>query len=738
MNRSALALGVLCLTLLSGGAAAAPPVIVPPRRLDASEVPYPARGKGDATVVITLVVDASGEVSDVTVREGAAPFDAAAIDAVRSWRFAPATRDDVPIVARITATVVFHAPAPPPVAAAPAVVPPESTLEPPPPGEIPTLDVSVKGQREEPSTLHLPRTEARLVPGTFGDPFKIIEALPGTAPWLSGLPYYYVRGSPPESVGYFVDGIRVPLLFHVGPGPSTLAPALVDSVDLFPAAYPARYGRFSGAVIAGETAPPVTDRAHGEFSARIYDASAFAETPFDAGKGSLMAASRYSYTGPLISLVVPNYSLDYWDYQLRASHTVGDAGTLAVFAFGAHDELHYYGQPTFRIEYHRVDLRFDHPVAGGNVRVAFTLNYDDTLTAVETDTGAGATAAQKGPGGRLRAEVDERVSDTARVRAGADVLATQYTVDQYPPFDGFPGIQGPHSDVEGGVYADVVWRPTRELEVVPGFRFDGYETRQNTTWAPQPRLGARLRIVPWLTSITALGTAHQEPTEQVFVPAKIPNAVDQGSQTNYQFSQGLEARLPSSIRARVTGFYSHLVSEHILGTDASETGESGGLEVFLHRDFSQRLGGMISYTLSRTVGTAGGVTQRVSWDRTHMVSVVAGYDLGRSWRIGARVFIESGRPYPPVCVRNCGPSAPASAAVSYTPAGDLPPFWRVDARLEKRWNFAGGQWITGALECFNVLDKAEPIGDELGAGGAIVVRDQSPIILPTIGVEGGF
>jgi hypothetical protein len=273
---------------------------------------------------------------------------------------------------------------------------------------------------------------------------------------------------------------------------------------------------------------------------------------------------------------------------------------------------------------------------------------------------------------------------------------------------------------------------------VPGFRFDGYETRQNAAWAPQPRLATRLRILPAVTWISALGTAHQEPTEQVFVPAKIPNLVDQGSQTSYQFSEGLEARLPSSIRARATGFFTYLVSEHILGTGASETGQSGGLEVFLHRDFSRRLGGMISYTLSRTVGTAGGVTQRVSWDRTHVVSIVASYDLGRSWRIGGRVFVESGRPYPPVCVTNCGPNAPSSSATFYRPARDLPPFWRLDARLEKRWNFPGGQWITSALECFNVFDVAEPIGDEIGPGGAIVVRNQSPIILPTVAVEGGF
>lgn len=591
----------------------------------------------------------------------------------------------------------------------------------------------MRGERQEPSTIHIPRSETQLVPGTFGDPFKIVEALPGMAPWLSGLPYYYVRGSPPENVGYFIDGIRVPLLFHVGPGPSTIAPALIDSVDLFPTAYPARYGRYAGAVIAGETAPPETDRTRGEFGARFYDANAFVETPIDGGQGTLLAAGRYAYTGPLTSIIVPKYSLGYWDYQFRASHRVGDSDTLTLFAFGAHDELHYLGQPTFSIEYHRVDLRYDHPVQGGNVRVAWTFNYDDTLTATQTNTGAGASAALKGPGWRLRTELDEHISDTARLRAGADVGTTRFTVDNVPPPAGFSsGYSGPHTDIEGGLYSDVVWRPTRQVELVPGFRFDGYRTRGEPAWAPQPRLAVRVQLAPAIAWVSALGTAHQEPTETVLVPAKLPESIDQSSQTIYQVSEGVEMRLPSGMQARVAGFYSRLIGTHILGTDESEVGESGGLEVFLRREFTRRLGGFISYTLSRTVATLPDeTTQRVGWDRTHVLSVVLGYDLGSGWRIGSRLFFESGRPAQANCV-NCNTGGiPA-------PAGNLPVFWRLDARLEKKWTFSGGQWLTLSLECFNIFDRGEPTGDRYVPGHGFEVLYQSPIILPSIGLEGGL
>jgi TonB family protein len=247
--------------LLCPAQALAEHTIVPPRRLDTVEVPYPEGAQGDATVTLVVLVDATGTVQEVTVRDGAPPFAAAAAAGVKGWRFAPATRDDDPVPSRIVAKVTFHAPVVVPGKHEPiAPAPGPSATAPPPP-----VEVTVQGEREEPSTIHIPRSEAQFVAGAFGDPFKVVEALPGMAPWLSGLPYYYVRGSPPESVGYFIDGIRVPLLFHVGPGPSTISPTLVDSVDLFPGGYPARYGRYAGAVIAGETTPPETDHLHGDF-----------------------------------------------------------------------------------------------------------------------------------------------------------------------------------------------------------------------------------------------------------------------------------------------------------------------------------------------------------------------------------------------------------------------------------------------------------------------------------------
>ncbi|MGA7119397.1 MAG: TonB family protein, partial [Polyangiaceae bacterium] len=86
--RAALSIAIVPAAALSA------PDIVPPRRLDAAPVPYPADGNGDASVDLVIVVDPVGAVTDVHVRRGTPPFSNAAVEAVKTWRFAPATRDD--------------------------------------------------------------------------------------------------------------------------------------------------------------------------------------------------------------------------------------------------------------------------------------------------------------------------------------------------------------------------------------------------------------------------------------------------------------------------------------------------------------------------------------------------------------------------------------------------------------------------------------------------------------------
>ena len=51
--------------------------------------------------------------------------------------------------------------------------------------------------------------EIRRVPGTFGDPVRVIQNLPGAARSPFGTGALVIRGANPEDSAVYVDGIRI-------------------------------------------------------------------------------------------------------------------------------------------------------------------------------------------------------------------------------------------------------------------------------------------------------------------------------------------------------------------------------------------------------------------------------------------------------------------------------------------------------------------------------------------------
>jgi TonB family protein len=575
-----------------------------------TDVPYPAGAQGDAAVVLDVDIDKEGRVSNAVVIDGTDPFADQARRAVLTWRFSPARRGITPVAARVRAQVRFHqeqAPSTSPLTNSPGAAQrtPATSPSPAPTSSV-TLEapeeVTVHGARHEIGETTLSATDVREMPGAFGDPFRAIDALPGVIPVVSGLPYFYIRGAPPMNNEYLVDGIRVPLLFHVGIGEGVIHPALIDHVDFYPGAAPAAYGHSAGAVIAGETRDPATTP-HGEVNVRLIDSGALLETPLDEGRGSALVAGRYGYLGPLVSAITSTVQLGYWDYQTRATWRVSDRDTLGVFAFGSHDYLgaasSNNGQTGPVVEqlgsdFHRIDLRYDRALDDGHLRIAATLGYDSQGGA-GLNTGSSGTGMGTGPGmgsnppnptpvvttvtnlsAATRLEIEKKLSSTVRIRGGADAQVDHYGFSQgeaaadqaVVPSSASP----PPTNITWGAHADVVWRVTPRFEIVPGVRFDVFDgIRANgpsgaeaSTIVPavDPRLSTRVTMAPWLAWLSSFGLSHQYPVLRVgAIPALLVSVPgfptgDSQLQTAAQASQGLEFTLPADFTLTTTGFLS--------------------------------------------------------------------------------------------------------------------------------------------------------------------------------------
>ncbi len=627
----------------------------------------------------------------------------------------------------------------------------------------PPDEVTVRGKKA-PTDPTAPKQsmegrEIRVIPGAFGDAFRALEALPGVTPIVSGLPYYFVRGAPPGNTGFFIDNVRVPGLYHLGVGPAVVYPALIDRVDLYKGAYPVSYGRFAGGIVAGETVGPA-DRGRADWTLRLFDAGALVEAPWgkhsenEAPPGTALVSGRYGYPGLLLSIFAPDAGLAYWDYQSRATYRLSEKDMLTVFALGSYDAVSSREEgeedlsEVLNLQWHRIDLRWDRKLSRtGSMRTAMTLGFDRI--------GSEGFAARTFIIGS-RTLVQEQLSKKVKIRGGADWWWNAYDFrlgaeEEQPEIEGVDNrfSRGLQSDLNLGAWVDAPLEVAPRLQITPGVRVDMYTSRGLGTAkavpAVDPRVTTRARLVGPLTHIGAVGIAHQPAAIPLPLPALSFSQLARGLQGGYHMSQGLELALPWDLTASAAGYlhtYTGLVDlaapcdgDDDPNCDAATTrGRSVGLELMLKRNLTKRIGGWVAYTLSRSTRSAYDPFRREyqsvlsQFDRTHVVNVIASFDLGKGWRAGSRYAGYSGIPYSTLFEQGI-------------PNARTPFFHRIDVRLEKRWFPKGaanvGRSFAVTAEMFNVLLLKEPIGIECEPPPKGCTPEEiGPIAIPSLGFEG--
>ncbi|MFL5347636.1 MAG: TonB family protein [Hyalangium sp.] len=466
----------------------------------------------------------------------------------------------------------------------------------------------VRGDRErtEVSRVTLHEAELREVPGTMGDPFRVVMLLPGVGSMLSGVAYPVVRGSQPSSTGYYLDGIRVPILFHLFLGPAVLHPDFIDTIDFYPGTPPPRYGRLMGGAIDGRLSHPRDDRVHGSAYIDLINAGAFVEYPFKTTGTNVSIAGRYSYTPWIISLGANAFQdppppgrkndklvLDFWDYQARVEQDLGE-GKLRLFAFGSSDTFGTKAQDTLgttalqTILFHRVDLRDRRRVGPGELETGVTWGLDRLSTVGRDTSGTNDFFIDQGT---LAARVgyDAKLSERLSLRSGADVdrkFARVTARSEGTDLDG-TGIREVRLDqpvavgLFTGAWGELLWQPDDKWTVVPGLRVDNYHLSGGINHAAlEPRLTARYRLRDDLTLKGGAGLFHQAPTTIISIPVVDISGLEQGLQEALQLTAGAEWKAPHSFDVGLDVYVNPMLRTVELTPFADETivddGNNGG------------------------------------------------------------------------------------------------------------------------------------------------------------------
>jgi hypothetical protein len=259
-----------------------------------------------------------------------------------------------------------------------------------------------------------------------------------------------------------------------------------------------------------------------------------------------------------------------------------------------------------------------------------------------------------------------------------------------------------------------------------------------TQLAPEPRIAARFQVSDRVALLHDLGIAHQAPSFAIPVPG-LQGAASQGLQRAVQSSAGTEVELGNHFTGSLTlfqnilfggtdalGLYQLQRADTTIETESDRViARTYGLELFLKRSLTQRLGGFFSYTLSRSTRSVGLVHGPSSFDRTHVFNAAVAYELGKNWRAGIRTVVYTGIP----------------AELAYPRAVKHPPrapiFYRLDWRLEKRWRLGKDGFWALVFEVLNTTLHKETLEISCYAYGC-TSESIGPITIPSIGLEASF
>jgi len=584
-----------------------------------------------------------------------------------------------------------------------------------------------------PSTPAISRAQARELPGAFGDPLRAIDALPGVVPTISGLPIFFIRGAPPASVGYSIDGVEVPLLFHAFLGPSVLHPGSLSGVVLQSAPADVRYGGSAGAVIVAEPAAP-SESFHGEANLRLFDAGALVEAPFDAGRGSARIAGRCSCTGLLYSAVSAE-DFGYWDYQLRVSERLSARDSVRLFAFGAGD--HYGGEALAGAVggdtgFHRVDLRFVHATPRVSVTSGVTLGRDRTA-----DDSAQLTDRSL----RVRSDLSAALSESVEARFGAearlDDIALHVDADRVDRSD-LLQLFPTRTDHSLGGYFGLRFRAHRRLVIEPGVRADLYASQGTHALGVDPRLQVSARLSRRVSVEHRFGLASQKPNFVPGVPAAQVGSLERGLMHGVHASSSLRVLLPAELSLNVGGFQSRyenvvdpLGQAREFRLDAAALDErqnliARGVELRLGRPLTRRVGGFIAYTLSWARRQTARQRSWSGYDRRHVLQGALALELWWKLRASARALYYSGFPALEIGDGGALPSASRRA----------PGYVRLDLRLERPFRISPRFELSVVAEMLNATAAKEALRYECGGRCELVTA--GPIVLPSIGLEATF
>jgi TonB family protein len=619
-------------------------------------------------------------------------------------------------------------------------------------------------KQEEVTRRTITIDEVRRIPGTFGDPIKVIQTLPGAARTPFGTGLLVIRGSNPEDSGVYVDGVRLPIIYHLTGTTSVLSPEIIESVDYLPGGYGVQYGRSTGGVVDVKTKRTFSEQPKLTWGTDILDSQVYFEGQIPTAGGErahqIAVGARRSYVDVFIPFFTQNSAFDiqprYWDYQLKYIAPMPERQHLSAFFYGFEDVLEVSTpddvaqgtdqdtQGDLRTEYgsHRVVLQYENRITDG-----LTFTTTPSLGVDITDFGLGDAFTLRNTQliGSIRTELRLEAAPSIELVPGFEVIGGSYTFD-FRSATNFEDLDDPLAEREpvgfdgrGGFWSPDVYfktnlRPLKDRDrwlITPGIRGQMYsltskggiandETQQTFQSAVDPRILTRFAITEGNTIKASTGRFSQPPQPQEALG--VGRASDVRYESTWSTSVGFEQQITEAVEWDIDLFYRRF-DDLIVFNPAYDgfgtadafvndgDGRAYGAELILRHEPVGRFFGWISYTLSRAERRDAPEEDYYlfDFDQTHIFSAQAGYDLPHDVGVSAQVQWVTGNPDSPFDAGIYDLDGDFYQGFSTGPRNTtrLPAFFQTSLRVDKLWTFKSWQLET-YLDLLNTVRGVNP------------------------------
>lgn len=595
--------------------------------------------------------------------------------------------------------------------------------------------------------------EVRRIPGTFGDPVRVIQSLPGAARAPLGTGLLIIRGSNPEDSRVYVDGMYIPYIYHLGGFESVINPDLVDKVEYLPGGYGPAYGRSTGGTVDVATRTKFPERNTVRWSTDALDSGGVYMGSVGKNKEhGIGFAARRSY----IDLLLPPFLGEtgfaiapaWWDFQAKYQYQGDGPNKFSAIAFGFQDTLEVvtpegYAQGSDQDTQGSIRTGYDTFRVGGTYDREFDKHWSiHAAPSFGSDTadlniGNSFRLLQNRYTLEVRAHAKYVLDEHFQATLGIDFIAgwadfiielpfnpaTFAEIDPLAEREPYQ-LKGSATGWGPDPFVSTTWRPLNNpdlLAINAGIRaMYVIIPNENEVFALDPRFSARLQITKstWLKASS--GLYHQPPQPfQSYRPDDKPANV--GSEQAFSSSFGIEQQLGQVARIDVEGFYKDL-SDLIIQNDSfgslddtyfvnTGVGRIYGLEVLARHEPIGKFFGWLSYTLSKSERKDHPEDDwyPFDYDQTHIFSLVAGYRLPYDLSLGAKAQYTTGNPttYYKQGVYDVDQDTYQAFQSGGYNGERLPPYWAISARIDKLFTFKSWQLLV-YLDVINALRGKNP------------------------------